>query len=64
MKLNEGGPAFPAMGEQGLYVLEYFAAHAPIPWDASRTMEQWAKLRYEYARAMVDERLRIVKLVK
>ncbi len=66
--LYNGGPAFPVShyvndyGETlesqptGMTLRDFFVAHSKIPWDASRTMAQWAILRGEEADALLEER--------
>jgi hypothetical protein len=56
---DTGGPAFPipypSGGENGMFLRDYFATHAPIP-DASMSLEDHCMYRYAYADAMLKAR--------
>ena len=62
----DGGPAFPIPeyltvpeghgAPGGMTLRDYFAAHCPLPTSDMREWIDEAKMRYEYADAMLAER--------
>jgi hypothetical protein len=60
--LPNGEPLYPVQG--GITVLDYFAAHAPQPFECcdEPDYQYVAKRAYSYAMAMMEEKCRIENL--